>query len=71
MKYIKIFEDFTDESPKSKRQIKSEIWHKNNPSPEGKVLKVEDLPQFGIPESIIEMMKEWEIIYYLLTALWI
>lgn len=64
MKYLKLFEDFeSDEVVKSKRQLKRELWHKNNPSPTGTIIKPEELSQFGIPDSIIEMMKEWPIIY--------
>lgn len=64
MKYLKLFEDFeSDGVVKSKSQLRRELWHKNNPSPTGTIVKPEELPQFGIPESIIEMMKEWPIIY--------
>lgn len=64
MKFLKLFEDFeSDEVVKSKRQLKNELWHKNNPNPTGTIIKPEELSQFGIPDSIIEMMKEWPIIY--------
>lgn len=64
MKYLKLFEDFeSDEVVKSKSQLRRELWHKNNPSPTGTIIKPEELSQFGIPDSIIEMMKEWPIIY--------
>lgn len=64
MRYLKLFEDFeSGEVVKSKRQLKNELWHKNNPNPTGTIIKPEELSQFGIPDSIIEMMKEWPIIY--------
>lgn len=64
MKFLKLFEDFeSDEVVKSKRQLKNELWHKNNPNPTGTIINPEELSQFGIPDSIIEMMKEWPIIY--------
>ena len=64
MKFLKLFEDFeSDEVVKSKRQLRNELWHKNNPNPTGTIIKPEELSQFGIPDSIIEMMKEWPIIY--------
>lgn len=64
MKFLKLFEDFeSDEVVKSKRQLRNELWHKNNPNPTGTIINPEELSQFGIPDSIIEMMKEWPIIY--------
>lgn len=58
------FKDFVFESEqKSKSQIRRELWHQNNPSPTGTNLKPEDLPKYGIPDSIIEMMKEWPVIH--------
>lgn len=65
MKHLKLFEDFEsgEEVVKSKRQLRNELWHKNNPSPTGKIYQPEELSQFGIPDSIIEMMKEWQVIY--------
>ena len=65
MKFLKLFEDFEsgEEVVKTKRQLKNELWHKNNPNPTGKIYQPEELSQFGIPDSIIEMMKEWPIIY--------
>jgi hypothetical protein len=64
MKFLKLFEDFeSEEVVKSKRQLRNELWHKNNPSPTGKIYQPEELSQFGIPDSIIEMMKEWSVIY--------
>ena len=36
---------------------------KNNPTPTGRVISIEELPNFGVPDSIIELMKSWDIIY--------
>lgn len=63
MKHLKLFEYFESGEVKSKRQLRNELWHKNNPNPTGKIYNPEELSQFGIPDSIIEMMKEWSIIY--------
>jgi hypothetical protein len=65
MRYLKLFEDFEsgEEVIKSKSQLKRELWHEKNPAPTGKVCQPEELSQFGIPDSIIEMMSEWPIIY--------
>jgi hypothetical protein len=58
------FKDFIFESEvKSKNQIKRELWHQNNPSPTGTNITTDDLPQYGVPDSIIEMMKKWPVIH--------
>jgi hypothetical protein len=65
MKHLKLFEDFEsgEEVVKSKSQLRRELWHKNNPSPTGKIYQSDELSQFGISDSIIKMMKDWPIIY--------
>lgn len=64
MKYLKSYRIFeSEEVVKSKSQLKRELWHQNNPSPTGKIVTVDELTNFGVPDKIIEMMKEWSIIY--------
>jgi len=63
MKFLKLFENFETDKPKSKTQIKKELWRKNNPAPEGKVYKPEELSKFDLPSTIVEMMKTWPIIF--------
>lgn len=63
MRYIKLFENFEAEKPKSKSQIRRELWAKNNPAPEGKILDLSDLSQYEIPPSILKMMKSWPLIF--------
>ena len=62
LKYIQFIKE-SEEVAKSKRQLKNELWHKNNPDPKGIILSVSDLPKYGIPSSICDMMKDWKIIY--------
>ena len=58
-----IRESQEEEKPKSKRQLRNEEWHRKNPNPVGTILTIDKLDQFGIPDNIIEMMKEWQVIY--------
>ena len=63
MKFLKLFENFETDKPKSKTQIKRELWRKNNPEPKGKICHIREMSKFDIPQSILEMMKKWPIIY--------
>jgi hypothetical protein len=68
MRYLKtflLFEDLNQEdSQLSKRTLKNKLWHERNPDPVGTIIEdVSELKKFGIPDSIIEHMKGWDIIY--------
>jgi hypothetical protein len=67
MRYLKtflLFEDLDDNSGLSKRALANKLWHQRNPDPVGTIITdIEELRAFGIPNSIIEKMKEWSIIY--------
>ena len=68
MRYLKtflLFEDLNQEdSQLSKRALQNKLWHERNPSPVGTIIRdTSELKKFGIPDSIIEMMKDWSIIY--------
>jgi hypothetical protein len=66
MRYLKtflLFEDLDDNSGLSKRALANKLWHQRNPDPVGTIITdIEELRAFGIPNSIIEKMKEWPII---------
>lgn len=62
MKFLKSYQIFESEV-KSKTQLRKELWHKNNPNPEGTLLKPEDLVNYGVPSNIIDIMSEWDVIY--------
>ena len=64
MRFIKLFENFESEKPKSKTQIKRELWRQNNPDPKGKIYHIEQMSKFDIPESILEMMEKWPVQIY-------
>lgn len=66
MKYLstyRLFESEVLEKPKSKSQLKNELWHKNNPDPVGTIQQVSDLNKYGIPKSIQDMMSGWNVIF--------
>lgn len=68
MRYLKtflLFEDLNQEDkPLSKRSLKNKLWHERNPDPVGTIIEdLSELKKFGIPDSIIEHMKGWDIIY--------
>jgi len=52
-----------EEKPKSKSQLRREEWHRKNPDPQVTILTPEELNKFGIPDNIVDMMKEWPVIY--------
>lgn len=62
MKFLKSYQIFESEV-KSKTQLRKELWHKNNPNPEGTLLKPEELVSYGVPINIIDIMSEWDVIY--------
>ena len=61
MKYIKLFEKFTDDEVKtlSKKELKRLKYHKELTN---KIVSVDELKDYGIPDQIIEMMSSWEVI---------
>jgi hypothetical protein len=61
--FIKESEEQSGEKPKSKSQLKREEWHRKNPDPQGSILTIDQVKQFGVPDKILDMMKEWPIIY--------
>lgn len=67
MRYLKtflLFEDLHDNSGLSKRALANKLWHERNPNPTGTIIKnTEELSGFGIPNSIIEEMEKWPMIY--------
>jgi hypothetical protein len=61
MRYIKLFEKFTDDEVKtlSKKELKRLKYHKELTN---KIVSVDELKDYGIPDQIIEMMSSWEVI---------
>lgn len=60
MKYILLFEKFTDESTTlSKKELKRLKYSKILNS---KIVSIDDLNDYDIPEEIQQMMKSWEVI---------
>jgi hypothetical protein len=61
MKYLLLFEKFTEDEVKtlSKKELKRLKYHKELTN---KIVSVDELKDYGIPDEIIEMMSSWEVI---------
>jgi len=62
MRFIKTFKIFESEVL-SKRQQKNKEWHERNPDPKGEILTPEEVLKYGVPEKIVNMMRDWDVIY--------
>jgi hypothetical protein len=67
LKYLEFIREakgtsYTPPQPGSKSQLRRQAWFDRNPNPEATEVKIEDIPNFNVPQGIIDMMKDWPVI---------